>query len=172
MGFLFFTLPSDRKKEKERLSRYNQGESSAASSSDSQSSVKTPGRVTVLIAVESSEFAAALSRALGARNFSCVVAEDGRKASSMFFERRPDVAVLSFGITGREDGIEAAKEILLARSKTEVVILTDSNSKVTNEVEQCGVELFIDKHTNFLRIINSICAVSNLKKSTCNLVAR
>lgn len=172
MGALFFILPSDKKKEKGRFSRYHQGESSAASSSDSRSSVKTPSRVTVLIAVESPEFAAALSHALSARDFSCIVAEDGRKASSMFFERRPDVVVLSFGITGEEDGIETAKEILLARSKTEVVILTDSNSKVTDKAEQCGVELFIDKRTNFLRIEDSICAVSNLKKSTCNLIAR
>jgi DNA-binding response OmpR family regulator len=130
------------------------------------------GRVTVLIAVESLEFADALSRALGETDFSCVVADSGKKAFSLFLERRPDVVVLSSDIIEEEDGIEAAREILRASSRTEVVILTDSKSKVTDIAERIGVEIFINKDTSLPRIVNSISAVSNLKKPTCKLVAQ
>jgi DNA-binding response OmpR family regulator len=130
------------------------------------------GSATILIAVESLEFADALSRALGERDFSCIVADSGKKAFSLFLERRPDVVLLSFNIRGKEDGIEAAREILGASSRTKVVILTDSNSKVTDTAEHIGIELFMSKDTSLPRMLNSICAVSNLKKLTCSLIAR
>ena len=126
----------------------------------------------VLIAVESILFADALSRSLTARGLNCLVAEDGKYAFTMFLERRPDIAVLSFGITKKEDGFDAAKAILKSSSKAEIVILTDSNSEISKTTEQSGVEIFIDKHTSLSKIEEAICALANLKRSTCNVVSR
>jgi hypothetical protein len=53
-----------------------------------------------------------------------------------------------------------------------VIVLADSDSKVSSKVEQYGVEPFIDKQTEFAKIEDLICAVSSLKKPTCTLVNR
>ena len=127
-------------------------------------------RPAILIAVKDKEFATVLSYNLNLRQFNCLVAEDGKRAVSIFFRNRPEIAVLSFGISKKDDGMEAAKEILRLNSRTEVIVLTDSDSKVGDKAERCGVELFVENVTDASKVEDLICAMSSLKKPTCTLV--
>ena len=102
----------------------------------------------ILIAVRDKDFATVLSYKLNLRQFNCLVAEDGKKAFSILLRNRPEIAVLSFGISMRDDGMEIAKKNLRLNSRTEVIVLTDSDSKVGDKAEKCGVELFVDNQTD------------------------
>jgi DNA-binding response OmpR family regulator len=126
----------------------------------------------ILIAVRDKEFATVLSYNLDLRHFNCLVMEDGKSAFPTFFDKRPEIVVLSFGIAKRDDGMEAAREIMRINSSAEVIVLTDSDPKVSNKSEQCGVELFIDEQTDPAKIEELVCAVSSLKKPACTLVNR
>ena len=127
---------------------------------------------TVLIADRSPEYALMLSHFLREKKFDCIITYDRKSIFSIFLEKRPKIVVLSFGIEKEKDGLEAAKDILNVSSRTRVVILTDTNSRVSESAERLGVEIFLTKDTDFSKVVNSICAVSDLKKPACDLVAR
>jgi len=127
---------------------------------------------TILVADESEEFRDNLIRELQARGYNCLIAEDGKQASYGYLEKMPDIAVLGIDIGKKGDGMLAAMEILSKRSEAEVIILTNENSTITKNEECIGIEFFISKNNSLQKIVNSICAVWNLKKSSCRLIAR
>ncbi len=166
-NYLDFAIIPNKRKDDNVLGLRDQRNSSAA---NRRGNTGQRPRPFILAADECPQFADQLSNTLDARGLTCFVANDGKEVLSVFLDTLPDVTILSFGIAGKEDGIETAKKILRMRSNAKVVILTDSESKVTEKIERMGVEFFINKNAGFFRIANSICALSNLKKRTCNLV--
>lgn len=126
---------------------------------------------TVLIAEEDSRFAKALSQGLRAKGFKCTITNDKKEAFPLFLVKRPNVTLLSFHEKEKPDGIKVATDILRTSSRAEIVILADSDSKAV-QMEGIGVELFVRRDEPVNKIVDSIGAVSNLKRPTCNLVAK
>ena len=126
----------------------------------------------VLIADESPELAKTLSDALCAQGFDCIIAKDESDTLSRFFENMPDVVVLGFSIVKEGDGIRAAKEILANKPLTEILVLTDKRSRITKKEEQLGIELFISREAGLQTIASTVCAIRDLKKSACRLIAK
>jgi len=134
---------------------------------------KKQNRINVLIACESAELSDTISRTINeAGDFCCVVAENAKRAVSLFLEKRPEVIIMSYGIESDEDGIKAAREIFLRNPRAEIIILTNSNFKMSVEAESAGVELFLNRDTSSLKIVNAVRAVMELKKPGYNLIPR
>jgi ActR/RegA family two-component response regulator len=132
--------------------------------------VERVDRVTVLIVDEDIKFADDLSHALSARGFVLLVANDQKNALLKFLEERPDIVILSYGI--KEVGPDLTKELLHVNSGTKVIILTDSHSKINEQDERLGVEIFMQRDAGVEKITDMVFVISNLKKSPCNFVAR
>jgi DNA-binding response OmpR family regulator len=124
------------------------------------------------MADQSAELLNLLSATLSSKCFECLVTKDGKDAFFKCLETGASIVILGFGIAEDADGIKAAREILLNRPRTEVIILVNKKSKITKKEESIGVELFIERSTNLEKIVNAICGLCNLRKSPSNLVAR
>ena len=129
-------------------------------------------RTAALIADRDAELANLLASILSARGFACLVAGDDKDAFTKFSEVRPNIVVIGYTINDRADGMQTAKEILSQRQETKVIVLTDSESTIGEREERSGVELFIRREDSIRKIIDSIFAISDLKKPTCDLIAR
>ncbi len=165
-------LPPNKDSHSSTSGATRRGGTGAHSGSTIRGSTKRGVNPTVLIADKSPEFALMLSHLLRKKDFDCTITYDRKSIFSIFLEKRPKIVTLSFGLEKERDGLDAAKDILNISSKTEVVILTDANSRINERAERLGVEIFLAKNAGFSMIVNSICALSNLKKSACDLVAR
>lgn len=168
---IFANRPDKREQSDALTSRFPRRDY-VSSNSSSWKTVRQPPKTTVLVADKNKHFTSMLSHSLRARDFDCVVADSRKSIVSIFAERKPRIVVLSFGIEKEKDGMDAAKDILNISSRTAVIVLTDADSKVGDRIERLGVEIFMPKDSGFSKIVNSICAVSNLRKSSCDLVAR
>lgn len=144
---------------------------SAISESEHLETTNEYNKPWILIAGENSDFTKALSKRLVTRGFSCCDTDNEEQVFSLFLLKRPVVTVISFKTKEKNGGIKAATDILKTSSRAEIVVLTDSISKVT-EAEKIGVELFVRRDLGLTKIIDMICVVSNLKKPACKLVSR
>lgn len=156
-------------------SRHPQSDSTAkvtnSSFNSSTSGIhKDDGRRTVLVSEDDSAFAKLLLQALNARGFNCTITDDSNELFSLFLVKRPNVVVISLNAQGNAKTIKATSDILRTSSRAEVVVLMDQISD-PSKIEKVGVELFVRKNVVLSKIVNSISAVSNLKKPTLRLVS-
>lgn len=169
--FPFALIPGSRKEEDSQGSK-PRGNSPKPAPDDRIGSPHEDDNMSVLVADESHEFGDVLSRLLRSMGLHCILVDDADIAYSEFLKRDPRITILSYSISRKEDGVEAAKSILHADSDAKVMVLINWNTKVSEKAERVGVELFMDKAAGLDKIANAAWCLLNLKKPTSNLITR
>jgi DNA-binding NtrC family response regulator len=147
-------------------------ENKQASKISRPSSREGPRKSLIIIYDLDKEFVNSLSRDINLRGIDCVIVNSPKEAMAKALERMPEAVILGRDIGKKENGLQIGKAILSHTARTKIVILTDDPTNISKKDEKIGIELFIDLKIDLGKIVNSICALCELRKPVFDFISK